>query len=429
MNEHELNVISTCVMALANLPNGTEQVQNLLKNFISPTAQQNATVNKHTPSKNTTRRRRGRPALENNTFKLSAKEILYMPNKIQKLFAYDDKLIPYRFHKGVFETHYRRNGLNIYASAKDFQEMKRRFIQKLSLAQPIKREEHIQQPVSILENSKINNIMFADYVNQWLATKKVTVKASTYAEYERLCEKNLKIAFANMSIAEMTRAVIQEYLFRFINEGKARTAQKLHLILTCILDLAVEDLNIKNPMNKIELPYHESKKGSAFTKQEERTLVEYCKKNQSSASASALLILLYFGLRQSELASISIDSETLTCTTSKQLKGRVEVQRHIPYTPMAKKVLPYIDFEKAKDTKQRTIASTLKRLFPNHHPHELRYTFITRCKECGVNPEVVMLWDGHSFDKDVRTTEVDRGYTDYSEEYLKKEALKVEYEI
>ena len=85
--------------------------------------------------------------------------------------------------------------------------------------------------------------------------------------------------------------------------------------------------------------------------------------------------------------------------------------------------------EKAKTTKQRTIASAVRRQFPNHHPHELRYTFITRCKECGVNPEVVMLWDGHSFDKDVKTTEVDRGYTDYSEEYLRKEALKVDYEI
>ena len=119
----------------------------------------------------------------------------------------------------------------------------------------------------------------------------------------------------------------------------------------------------------------------------------------------------------------------LTCVTSKQLKGRVEVKRYIPFTPIAKKVLAYIDFDKAKATKQRTIASALKRLFPNHHPHELRYTFITRCKECDVNPEVVMLWDGHSFDKDVKTTEVDRGYTDYSQEYLRKEALKVDYEI
>ena len=39
-----------------------------------------------------------------------------------------------------------------------------------------------------------------------------------------------------------------------------------------------------------------------------------------------------------------------------------------------------------------------------------------------------MLWDGHTQDKDVRTSKVDRGYTDYSEEYLLKEAEKVNYE-
>lgn len=57
------------------------------------------------------------------------------------------------------------------------------------------------------------------------------------------------------------------------------------------------------------------------------------------------------------------------------------------------------------------------------------YTYITRCKECGVNPEVVMLWDGHEQDKDVKSSRVDRGYTDYSEEYLLKEAAKVQYDI
>ena len=85
--------------------------------------------------------------------------------------------------------------------------------------------------------------------------------------------------------------------------------------------------------------------------------------------------------------------------------------------------------EKAKNTNLGAIKSTMRRLFPEHHPHELRYTFITRCKECGVNPELVMLWDGHEMDDDVKTSKVDRGYTDYSNEYQLQEAEKVNYKI
>lgn len=40
-----------------------------------------------------------------------------------------------------------------------------------------------------------------------------------------------------------------------------------------------------------------------------------------------------------------------------------------------------------------------------------------------------MLWDGHSFDKDVRTSAVDRGYTDYSEKYALAEAEKFNYAL
>ena len=119
----------------------------------------------------------------------------------------------------------------------------------------------------------------------------------------------------------------------------------------------------------------------------------------------------------------------LTCTTSKQKRGRNEVKRSIPFTPMFKRVLPYVDFEKVKATNLNTIQSTFKRLLPSHHVHELRYTFITRAKEAGCNQEVVMLWAGHSFDKDVKTSVVDRGYTDYSCEYIIKEAQKIDYPL
>ena len=225
----------------------------------------------------------------------------------------------------------------------------------------------------------------------------------------------------------MTRTRIQEYLFHLVDEGKYRTAEKLQLAFNCIFDLAADDLGFVSPMKKIVLPYHESKKGSALTKEEEKTLVDFCIGHKDSEASSALLIMLYFGLRRSELATIRLEENALVCTTSKQRQGRVEVDRRIPFTPVFRRVLPFVDFEKAKNTNVNTIYTTFKRLFPNHHTHELRYNFITRAKEAGCNLEAVMLWAGHSFDKDVKSSAVDRGYTDYSQEYLVQEAQKIDY--
>ncbi len=109
--------------------------------------------------------------------------------------------------------------------------------------------------------------------------------------------------------------------------------------------------------------------------------------------------------------------------------GKNEVKRRIPFTPMMKNVLSHIDFDKARNVNTNTLYNVLKKKFPNHHLHELRYTFITRVKECGVNMEVSMIWAGHEQDADVKTSKVDRGYTDYSEEYLLSEAEKVKYNL
>lgn len=103
--------------------------------------------------------------------------------------------------------------------------------------------------------------------------------------------------------------------------------------------------------------------------------------------------------------------------------GKNVVKRKIPFTPMMKKVLRYIDFERAKNANVNTLQTTLKRLFPTHHPHELRHTFVSRCKESGVLGEVVSIWAGHSLSGTITTTV----YTHYSEEFHLKEAEKVDY--
>ena len=359
-------------------------------------------------------------------FTLSKKEIKRMPEKYRRIFACEDRIIPYRFHKGVYEAHYRRDGFKVFACAKDFKEMREKFTAKL--LEQMNGERPLPMPSKGKEAAPgHSDARFADYLQEWLEIKRKTCKESTVKEYERLSSVNLLPVFGDKAITDISRQELQSYLFRFIDEGKHRTAEKLYQVLCCIFDLACEDLHILSPMKKIVLPYYEPKKGSALTKEEEKTLVEFCIEHKDNEASSALLVLLYFGLRRSELKTISVEDEMLTCTTSKTKMGRSEIKRSIPFTPVFRRVLPYVDFEKAKHTNVNTIYTTFKRLFPHRHTHELRYNFITRAKEAGCNIEAVMLWAGHSFDRDVKSSAVDRGYTDYSKEYLVQEAQKIDY--
>ena len=72
----------------------------------------------------------------------------------------------------------------------------------------------------------------------------------------------------------------------------------------------------------------------------------------------------------------------ITCETEKTRKGYATIRRRIPISPMFRKVWDMIDFEKAKTASTKTLSDTIKRVFPERHVHELRYTFISRCKEC-----------------------------------------------
>lgn len=314
---------------------------------------------------------------KSGSLKFTKKEISKMPNSLKHLFAHNDIIVRYRYYKGMFQARFRKNGVNIEVASKDFNTMKRKFIAKLL-------EVYDDTfTVDLPKQQKKKAVTFAECAEEWLKIKERTTKPSTFKEYLRLYTVNLKPTFSDYNLTDITRGMIQDYLFSFVDKGNHRTAEKLKLQLNCIFDMAVEDYGVQSPMKKIVLPYRETKKGTAFTKAEERKLVNFCKSKSENAASSALLVLLYFGLRQSELSSIKvIDGKWLQCETSKERMGKNVVLRKIPFTPVFKRVLPYVDFDRARDTNPRTIATTLKRLFPNHHPHELRYTYITRCKEC-----------------------------------------------
>ncbi len=308
-----------------------------------------------------------------------------MPTQYRSFFAANNMIVRYRYRKdGVYEARFHRKGIDVEVSSKDLNKLKDKFIEKLN------NKEKLSDPKPIMEtyNSTIKTKTFAEYATEWLNVKSVTTKPATYKEYVRMIEHDILPVF----------------------------------------DMVAEDNGKPSPMNKVVVPNYEAKKGSALTYDEEKTLVNHCIANADKDTASALLVLLYTGLRRSELKTLKIiDGTWLECETSKERMGKNIVKRQIPFTPMMKRVLPYIDFEKARNVNLNSLNTAMKRIFPNHHLHELRYTFITRCKESGVHGEVVLLWDGHEEDRTIHSSKVDRGYTDFSKEFQLKEATKVNY--
>ena len=357
-----------------------------------------------------------------NGFKLTKQEIKTMPEHIRKIFIANNYIVNYRItSNGYFEARIRRKGMYIEASGRDFETMRKRFMDRLATfyAQPT-----VTAEPAISSTPTANTILFGDYGREWLKIKEQTTKPSTFKEYERSFRVDLEPTFGNKPLADITRNDLQNYLFGIVGENKHRKAEKLALMLHCIFDMAAEDYDIPSPMKKVVLPAYQTKKGEALTKDEEARLVNYCKSHREVEGTDALLVLLYFGLRKSELKTIQVlDGKWLQCETSKERLGQNVVLRKIPFTPQVKKILPYIDFEKAKNTNLNTISTRMKRLLPNHHPHELRHTFISRCKEAGVASEVVSIWAGHSLSGTITSTV----YTHYSEEFQMKEAEKVVY--
>ncbi len=344
--------------------------------------------------------------------KFTKKEISQMPIQFRNVFAANDLIVHYRLRKdGVYEARFHRQGIDIEVSSKDLTKLKQKFIDKLNHKD---------------EKPDKNDKTFAEYADEWLNIKKVTTKQSTYNEYLRLLNHDILPTFGEMKAIEIDRCMLQNFLLTYVQKGVLRTVHKLFLLLRCIFDMIAEDYNIPTPMKKVVVPNYQSKSGIAFTYEEEKKLVNHCIAHLNRDTSHAFLVLLYAGLRRSELASLKIiDGTWLECETSKERMGKNVVKRKIPITPMMRQVLPYIDFEKAKNVNLNTLQTTMKRLFPNHHSHELRHTFISRSKESGVAREVVSVWAGHAADG----TQTSNVYTHFSREFMKEQAQKVDYNI
>ncbi len=344
--------------------------------------------------------------------RFTQKEISKMPKTFKKEFRTDGCTAHVRKrrsgkHNWNYEIRYRRNGYDIQVSANSLDEAKRKFIDRLSVA-----EKAVNKASDAAIPSTFTD--FADYFFENFYKRKVAASALRVALNQ--FKNHLQPCFGNMQLKKITPKNCQILLDKLEADGKGKTAEDLFTILNLIFKAAVKHgLIPNNPMDMVFHQKHEREHGKALTKAEERLLLE---KTADTPYQLMFAIALYTGLRPNEYKTARIEDNFIVANNSKRKNGKTELKK-IPVTPMLK---PYLeDITELYFTRLEQIRNKFNKILPGHRLYGLRTTFYTRCMECGVAEAAIKKFVGHNLGGLADT------YADLSDEFLLTEGRKLDY--
>lgn len=339
------------------------------------------------------------------------KEILKMPTKFRKFFIAADKFVHVRRRKRSkrgyhYEARYRCGDYNISVSSTNPDELPEKFI---AAVQEIETGNN-------LSNVPTNFHEFATFYIETFWRRKVC--AGTYKNETNRYKNHIQPAFGNLAIKKITPAMCQQLLDGIIAKGYGKTADEVRGRLNQIFDAAIKHGLIKhNPLDLVVFTAHERKHGKAFTKQEEKKLLDA---TAGTPYQIMFAVALYTGLRPNEYATARIEGAFIVAVNSKRKTKKVEYKK-IPITPMLR---PYLESVNVLHfyTANR-ISEKLHVYLPKHTLKDMRETFNSRCVECNINETARKVFMGHSLGA------LGNAYTDLSDEFLIEEGNKFVYDL
>ena len=306
------------------------------------------------------------------------------------------------------------------------------------------------------EEPKVMNgdIMFADFMEQWLDIIKSSVAVPTFASYSTSVKRIIAPYFREKEITlkNLTAKDIQEFYLKELERVSASSVIHYHANIHKALKYAVKiDLIEVNPADKVERPKKDRFVGSFYDADEVNALFEASK---GSKLELPILFGAFYGLRRSEAIGLkwdAIDFEHDTITirhtvTSCDLDGkRILVASDTTKTKSSMRTLPLVPFVKEQLLALRKEQKENRRLcgrsynkeylnyvtesFPKllkangFRPirfHDLRHSCASLLLANGVSMKQIQEWLGHS---DFSTTANIYAHLDYSSKLTSADAM------
>ena len=398
MTNQELKISATYIKKLASFPDAEDRISLYLDSLFATQ-----------PQKDIFDVQENKKTMVSSVLQFTQKEINQMPKTFKKEFRANGCTAHVRRRKTskncyLYDIRYRRNGYTILVTNKDLETAKRLFIEKLKTAKPIVKKV----------NSLSNLHTFTVYYFEKFRLPKVS-KLTYDADWHRY-KNYIQPAFGEKQFNNITPEHCQTLIDNILAEGKGKTAEEIYSLLSIIFKGAIaHGLMDKNPLTLVVKMKHEGKHGTALTKDEETLLLQAY---PNTKYQTLFALALYTGLRPNEYNTAKIEGQFIVAVNSKRKHKRVEYKR-IPITPM---LAPYVQGITSFEIVNRdVIREKFKAILPNHIVYDMRTTFYSRCKECGIADAARDEFVGHSLGA------LGNAYTDLSDEYLLQEGAKFKY--
>ena len=201
------------------------------------------------------------------------------------------------------------------------------------------------------------DMLFVDYLTEWLEIAKGSVALTTYASYSSMVKNTIIPYFKpkELTLIGLQPRDIQEFYTQQLKRVKASSVIHYHVIIHRALKYAVRtDLIPTNPADKIDRPKMERFVGSFYDSDEMNSLFE-----AAAGTRLELPILLgaFYGLRRSEVIGLKWDAidfanETITIrhtVTTCNLDGKqVLVASDTTKTKSSLRTLPLVQVFKER---------------------------------------------------------------------------------
>ena len=153
-----------------------------------------------------------------------------------------------------------------------------------------------------------DDMLFSDFLLQWLEIAKPTIALTTYASYSGMAKSVIIPYFKEreITLSELKATDIQAFYMKQLKRVKANSVIHYHAVIHRALKYAVKiDLISVNPADKVERPKADKFIGSFYDSNEVQALFEAAK---GTLIEIPIFLGAFYGLRRSEALGLKWDA-------------------------------------------------------------------------------------------------------------------------